>query len=128
MKKIIISMLFLSFVVQVFALGSRECGYYIKRVFSKEIEKMDCASFEQITGDYYKDKDNVYLYLDNNSRYIGFVKLDNLDTSTFTVIDGEYVRDNKIICMLDGLLEGADIDTFVILDIPLSKDKNTVYY
>ena len=103
------------------------CGYYVETAFSRDFYEMDCGSFRHLAGNYYRDKKNVYLYLEDN-RHIGYVILENLNPDAFVMINDMYVRDDKNIYMYDLYLEGADVKTFSILNGLVSKDKNAVYY
>ena len=151
MKKIVIFILcFFSVSILAFALDGRKCGFYIKEgVTSPQLatEPMDCETFEHVLGNWYKDKNNVYYYHDNNSMYIGFEALAGRDPKKFQAVgEGEsnnallegkiyYAKDEKFLYVHslshtngDEIIKNANLKSFQILSDGYSKDKKNVYY
>lgn len=131
-KKMLALCIILSSIISAeFKIGSddRTCSKYVRGFNGIGDFSMDCESFKHVEGDYYRDKDSMYLYLDNNSRYIGFAKLENLNPENFILISNTaYARDDKNIYIYDSYIKEADVKSFEILQYPYSKDKNNVYY
>lgn len=88
---------------------------------------LDAKTFTRLERNYFKDKNNIYHYK------FGFGKLDFLDVNSFEVLggsEGSYVKDEDFVYQdLEALekLEGADPDTFTVINQFYAKDKNHVY-
>ena len=101
--------------------------YYLGREEVKKIQNADINSFEEVSKEYYRDKNNVYYY-DN---YDGDVKkVKGADAKTFEVIDGGYAigRDKNAVYDRGKQIKGLDPVTFEDLSGNFYKDKNGVYY
>jgi len=100
--------------------------YYFGREQAQKIQNADINSFEEVSKEYYRDKNNVYYY-DN---YDGDVKkVKGADAKTFEVIDGYALgRDKNAVYDRGKLIKGLDPVTFEDLNGDFYKDKNGVYY
>ena len=145
MKKLIAAMC-LSLSVNLFSfeeikgIGERKCGAAIKKGVTPPqfaTYKMNCETFEHVIGSWYKDKENVYFYKDNNSMYIGFEVIDGINPETVKPLGEKsqiyYMSDGKNIYIqrgfyMDGIIENANIKKFEILENGYSKDNKKVYY
>lgn len=93
---------------------------------------IDTASFRQLNGSFYKDKNHIYQYfaMAGGGRFSLFDKVEpGLDYSTFKVLNGYYAKDkNQVYDSRMGHIEGADARSFTVLgDHPVAKDKNYYY-
>ncbi len=95
--------------------------YYV----DQKIDWADIDSFEILSNNYSKDKNNVY--------YWG-KKIKDADIKTFELLNNkdkyiEYAKDKKSVYYLDSKLKDADPKTFeLIQDSGFWKDKKSVYY
>ena len=92
----------------------------------KKIQNADLNTFEEVSKEYYRDKNNVYYY-DN---YDGDVKkVKGADAKTFEAIDGYALgRDKNAVYDKGKMIKGLDPVTFEDLNGDFYKDKNGVYY
>ena len=100
--------------------------YYLGREEVKKIQNADINSFEEVSKEYYRDKNNVYYY-DN---YDGDVKrVKGADAKTFEAIEGYALgRDKNAVYDKGKMIKGLDPVTFEDLNGNFYKDKNGVYY
>ena len=101
--------------------------YYLGREEVKKIQNADLNTFEEVSKEYYRDKNNVFYY-DN---YDGDVKkVKGADAKTFEVIDSGYAigRDKNAVYDRGKQIKGLDPVTFEDLSGNFYKDKNGVYY
>ena len=100
--------------------------YYLGREQAQKIQNADINSFEEVSKEYYRDKNNVYYY-DN---YDGDVKkVKGADAKTFEAIEGYALgRDKNAVYDRGKLIKGLDPVTFEDLNGDFYKDKNGVYY
>ena len=112
-------------------------GLFSKHKIVPLAGEYDAATFCQIASFYYKDKNNLYHLeiniLDGNKEPLRKVVVPGLDITTFEAIDSHYwYRDkNKVyFSTWDELRPCDEIDrnTFEVLSLEVSKDKNHVYY
>lgn len=121
-------------------IGDRECGVATKKGVTHPqfpTYKMNCETFAHIIGSWYKDKKNVYFYKDNNSMYVGFEVIDDINPEKVKPI-GEssriyYMSDEKKIYIQIGFYmekekENINIRTFKILENGYAMDNKKVYY
>ena len=92
----------------------------------KKIQNADLNTFEEVSKEYYRDKNNVFYY-DN---YDGDVKkVKGADAKTFEAIEGYALgRDKNAVYDRGKLIKGLDPVTFEDLNGDFYKDKNGVYY
>ena len=90
-------------------IGERECGAAVKKGVTHPqfaTYKMNCETFEHVIGSWYKDKENVYFYKDNNSMYIGFEVIDGINPETVKPLGEKsqiyYMSDGKNIYIQRG--------------------------
>ncbi len=89
---------------------------------NSEIIGADKESFQVLSYDYAKDKNNVY--------YRGAI-IENADPLTFESLDpyfAYYSQDKQYVYYQGKVVKGADSATFEDLNLELSRDKNNVYY
>ena len=100
--------------------------YYLGREEVKKIQNADLNTFEEVSKEYYRDKNNVFYY-DN---YDGDVKrVKGADAKSFEVIDGYAIgRDKNAVYDRGKQIKGLDPLTFEDLSGNFYKDKNGVYY
>ena len=100
--------------------------YYLGREQAQKIQNADINSFEEVSKEYYRDKNNVFYY-DN---YDGDVKrVKGADAKTFEAIDGYALgRDKNAVYDKGKMIKGLDPVTFEDLNGNFYKDKNGVYY
>ena len=100
--------------------------YYLGREEVKKIQNADLNTFEEVSKEYYRDKNNVYYY-DN---YDGDVKkVKGADAKTFEAIEGYALgRDKNAVYDRGKMIKGLDPVTFEDLNGNFYKDKNGVYY
>ena len=100
--------------------------YYLGREEVKKIQNADLNTFEEVSKEYYRDKNNVFYY-DN---YDGDVKrVKGADAKSFEVIDGYAIgRDKNAVYDRGKQIKGLDPVTFEDLSGNFYKDKNGVYY
>ena len=100
--------------------------YYLGREEVKKIQNADLNTFEEVSKEYYRDKNNVFYY-DN---YDGDVKrVKGADAKSFEVIDGYALgRDKNAVYDRGKQIKGLDPVTFEDLSGNFYKDKNGVYY
>lgn len=92
------------------------------------IPEIDKATFEIISMDFVKDKNNIY--------YCGSaencVVVDNLDEQTLEVLDDDFIKDknNLYYCNSYGcsIVSGVDPQTVEFIEYDYLKDKDNVYY
>jgi len=84
--------------------------YYLGREEAKKIQNADINSFEEVSKEYYRDKNNVYYY-DN---YDGDVKkVKGADAKTFEAIEGYALgRDKNAVYDRGKMIKGLDPVTF----------------
>ena len=99
--------------------------YYLGREEVKKIQNADINSFEEVSKEYYRDKNNVYYY-DN---YDGDVKkVKGADAKTFDAIEGYALgRDKNAVYDKGKMIKGLDPVTFEDLNGDFYKDKNGIY-
>ena len=112
-------------------------GLYNKHKIVPLSGEYDIETFQKIASFYYKDKNNLY-HLDinilaGNKEPLRKVVVPGLDVETFETVDSHYwYKDkNKVyFSTWDELRPCNEIDhnTFEVLSIIVSKDKNHVYY
>ncbi len=87
--------------------------------------KADPATFEQIEGYYWRDKDNVYMLQygspDNNA-------VKGAEPRTFQVIKDNWGRDRKGVYHIYYQLENVDPKKFIAIDEEWGKDDKYYYY
>ena len=97
----------------------------------------DIATFHQIANSYYRDKNSLYHLeinmLDGSKEPLRKVVVPGLDIATFETVDSYYwYKDaNRVyFSTWDELRPCEEIDrnTFEVLSLEVSKDKNHVYY
>lgn len=121
-------------------IGVRKCGTATKKGFTHPQfpeYKMDCETFEHIIGSWYKDKENVYFYRDQNNKYIGFEVIDGVYPKKVKAV-GEsaeiyYISDGKTIYIQKGfypagIIENVNLKKFKILENGYSRDDKKIYY
>lgn len=96
----------------------------------KEIRPINCLEKQQLGGNYYRDNEAVYLNATNSSLYGGWVWLDMLNPDTTVYLGRDYIKDDKYVYNYAGIIDGADVKTFEILEKSFyySKDKAHVFY
>ena len=96
---------------------------------------MNCETFEHVIGSWYKDKENVYFYKDNNSMYIGFEVIEGINPETVKPFGEKaevyYMSDGKNLYIqngfyMEGIIENANIKKFEILENGYSKDNKKI--
>ena len=100
--------------------------YYLGREEVKKIQNADINTFEEVSKEYYRDKNNVYYY-DN---YDGNVKrVKGADAKTFEAIEGYALgKDKNAVYDKGKMIKGLDPVTFEDLNGDFYKDKNGVFY
>lgn len=122
-----------------------------------EIENVDVGSFEILSENISKDKNNIYYryyklgdidsknfkildrYHFTDGKYIFYISQDELgfesfhiirdvDIKTYKIIDKFYSKDKNNVFYEDSIIEGADPKNFVKINSFYSKDKSNVYY
>lgn len=117
-------------------------GYFHEQVLGVDAPTFEsvgtCTVVERSVGEYYKDKDNIYV--SNYGEQNPVKLLDSIDASTFEYfgIHGHhgnfpvakaYAKDKETVFFGCGeILVGADAATFVDLSDSYAKDKNSVWY
>ena len=129
------------------AYSSNNNNIYYK---NKKIKNVDIASFiiEDKNIFYSKDKNHVYFMgekqdeidsstfeilnyhfaKDKNHVYYENEILSDVDSSSFTVLQKDYMKDKNHVYYNNEILKEVDSSSFVILDNDYVKDKNSVYY
>ncbi len=104
----------------------------VKEYILKIDSNVDSDSLEFLDNYFIKDKNYIY-----KNYFSSLFKLDNIDINTFSSLNGYLFKDSNWVYKVDSpaLLDyevkkipDADIETFEIIDISYSKDKNNVYY
>lgn len=124
-----------------FITGNGEVGYTLKTMSPPGI---DTLTFENIRGEYFKDKSSVYI----GGIYEGFTQIKNADPATFQILKvcmsveksaGYYAKDKSYVYCGTTIIASADPLTFEYVGqyddnpggMPLSsgvgKDKNCIY-
>lgn len=97
----------------------------------KKLDNIDPNSFELINKFYSKDKNRVYRLNEYEPWITGVSILEDSDPATFKLLQEDgfiYGKDKNNVYYEWKKIQGADTETFQILDYPYSKDKNNVYY
>jgi hypothetical protein len=106
----------------------------------RPLKNIDTKSFKVLPGTRYaKDTNHVYFpvktfcsdYADCGVCYYSEVILENANPASFQYLGKEYATDGKLVFFRGQLLNGADAETFKIIDGPeyfyFATDKNSVY-
>ena len=96
---------------------------------------IDTASFKEVKGIYYQDKNHFYVY---NQMSDGgtFAVIRDIDAKTYTVLNGYYAKDKNHAYYGSVIIKDADVRTFEPLQKvnegdstwQYAKDKNHFYY
>lgn len=86
----------------------------------KKIEWADLQTFQVLKGRYAKDLNYVYCN-ENKLEWANPKTIQNFDP------EGEYIKDDKNVYFRWDIIKWVDVQTFQILQRPVSKDKNHVY-
>lgn len=89
---------------------------------------IDTASFKQLSGSFYKDKNHIYQsYSMSGGTALWIFK--EADYKTFSILNEYYAKDkNHIYDYRNGIIDSADVKTFKVLDdAPFAKDKKHLY-
>jgi hypothetical protein len=87
----------------------------------------DGSPLRQIaTSTYYRDDNNVYLYIYSSYGYHQFISLE-ADPGSLVILNGGFARDRDHLYLRGKKVEKGDPDTFVDLPGPYWKDKNQAY-
>ena len=115
-------------------------GYYnIKnsRVYwiNKELKEVDSKTVTIITSDgknipVYNGRGQIDapLIKDKNNVYYQGTKIQGADPNTFDVLENGYFKDKNSVYFYGNKIKGVDPNTFEILEYDYFKDKNNVYY
>ena len=115
-------------------------GYYnIKnsRVYwiNKELKEVDSKTVTIITSDgknipVYNGRGQIdaLLIKDKNNVYYQGTKIQGADPNTFDVLENGYFKDKNNVYFYEDKIKGADTKTFESLKYGYSKDKKNVYY
>lgn len=118
---------------------------------SSKIVNSDPGTFQQIKKYYWKDKNQVYLFVaggysikdadpetfspisfywgaDKNSIFHYYEKLDNANLDHFSVINEYYAKDDKFYYYRSQKIENLDYKTAEVINNYYIKDKDYVYY
>ncbi len=98
------------------------------------VEQADSATFEEVEELIFKDINNIYLITIGKACEIGGAGLnviEDVDVDSFKSVNShKYFKDKYNVYFQNGefvTIEGADPNSFEVLDWPYSKDKNYVF-
>ena len=93
----------------------------------EKIDEIDSNTFKNFSFPFYiMDKNGIY-YQENFNKY---KKIENIDISSFEILDSHYSKDKDTVYCKDIILKEADVKSFKIIENNFTfdaEDKNNYY-
>ena len=70
----------------------------------------------------------ISYYKDKNHVYYNYIEVDGADTESFKVLDGSYTKDKNSVYYMGNKMENTDSESFSNLENGYYKDKKFIYY
>ena len=93
----------------------------------KVIDGADAKAFKPLV---FENTDYRQFFIDNDNVFLFNKKIADVDASSAALVSPNHLKDKSVVYFLDQKIEGADPETFQLVnfDASLSKDKNAVYF